>query len=388
MNKRRTQEFLQLTNTIPYPPAHKAKLSIVHSKLIDQVLKNFDGTRKMKTHIIHVFNCISYMYISSDTLPDTWCEDDPLHTYVDNPDDLLEERLADCFIHQKDIEWVDVNITTNQDTSTDVAEHTSASPTSTRQIPKSDPISIPDAPLSDPTPKSDLYIQPPTVPQFDTATPIASANIDGTIFAVYKSYPEIPTKQNEIAVTTDVNMMTDNDLLKLFPNRFIRTRAESMYEACDGITLDSKLGLIIPIEGYDEIQIRDNIIKYPHIFKLCKEVDGKIESFYNTIEIDGELHKTSEIWSRLPESKAMPYTKEFVKEYVVRRYLLERDIKGVQHRYKLYGTLDPFLTLFTSLNDYRLMGYTDPIELARQCVIARVNYKTSRNPVLRRISNV
>ena len=116
-------------------------------------------------------------------------------------------------------------------------------------------------------------------------------------------------------------------------------------------------------------------------------MNGSLESFYSTLEVDGELYKISDVWSTLPESGIIPYTKEFVKEYVVRRYLLERDIKGIEHKYPLYGSLDMFLTLFTSPDDYASMGYTNIIQMARDCVTARVNYKRSRNPVLRRLQD-
>ena len=77
-----------------------------------------------------------------------------------------------------------------------------------------------------------------------------------------------------------------------------------------------------------------------------------------------------------------------MKEYVVRRYLLERDISNVQHRYPLWGSLDPFLTLFMPPDEYIKYGYTDIIDLARKCVESRVSYRKSRNPIVRRLSNV
>ena len=396
MNKRRTYEFLQLTNTISYPPAKKADLSTAHSIFIDQVIKDYDGTRKTKEHVMHVFNCITYMYISGDSLPNSWKLNDPLHTYTEYADDFLEDTLADYFIHVKDVDWIDVPIHhtlyaelgTNSCIIKGVTAADESTDTILRQVPKSDPVvAVPDSEIKF-TDKSDLYIQPPVVPRFDVNTPVASGNIDNTLFAVYTSYPEVPVKQNEISATTDVNLMTEKDLLRLFPSHLIRTRAECMYQECNDIELDDKLGLILPIAGYTSKQLKENIIKYPHIFKLLKDIDGSLDSFYSTIEIDNELHKVSEIWSQLPESKQIPYTKEFVKEYVVRRYLLERDIKGIKHRYKLYGTLDPFLTLFTTSDDYAALGYTDPIQLAHSCVVARVSYKRSRNPVLRRLVNV
>ena len=51
----------------------------------------------------------------------------------------------------------------------------------------------------------------------------------------------------------------------------------------------------------------------------------------------------------------------------------------------MYGTLDPFLTLFTCPEEYEHMGYTDVYQIARNCVESRVSYKQSRDPVLRAI---
>ena len=400
MAKRRIYEFLQLTSKLPYPPTVKAQLSTAHSNLIEQLIKQFDGTRKSKEHIIHVVNCITYMYMSGDSLPTTWNIKDPLHTYTECADDDLESNIGECFLHQKDVDWVDVKITFNSDSNSvnsvnsvkDEDKPVTHIDEPVKEVPKSEPVTISATGFTQSsivhTHKSDLYIQPPVVPRFNTSEAFASGVVDGTPFVVYPSYPEIPTKQNEISATTDVNRMTDSELLNLFPTEFIRTRAECMYEEHPGIKCDSQLGLILPIKGYTEKQLRDNIIKYPHIFKLMKCVEGSFESFYSTIEIDGQLHKISEVWENLPESKSIPYTKEFVKEYVVRRYLLERDIKHIDHKYKIFGSLDPFLTLFAPADFYVFAGYKKPVELAKSCVIARVNYKQSRNPVLRRLADV
>lgn len=398
MAKRKTYEFLQLTSVFPYPPTLKGELATIHSTFIDQALEMFDGTKTCKTKLMHIFNCITYMYTSGDALAPAWNPSDPIHTFLDVSDEVLEESLHDKYISLKDIDWVDmpinkaaveVNSSTQVDKSTADKSITKNKP-GAKKVPISDPVY--DINMSSPvlqgqlTDKSDLYIQPPTVPRFDASKAYAAGTIDGTPFVIYTSYPEIPTKQNEISVTTDVNKMTDKDLLKLFPTSFIRTRAECMYQLCEKIELHPQLGLILPIQGYSRSQLIDNIIKYPHLFKLQKDVDGQLESFYSTIEINGELHKISDIWKDLPESSIIPYTKEFIKEYVARRYLLERDIKHVEHRYKLYGTLDPFLTLFTTISDYAEMGYDDAVELATSCVTSRISYKKSRNPVLRRLT--
>jgi hypothetical protein len=148
------------------------------------------------------------------------------------------------------------------------------------------------------------------------------------------------------------------------------------------------VGAVYPISGFTYEQVLDNIIRYPHLFKLSKVVNGEIIGFYSTIEIDDELHKILDVWESLPESKSIPFVKEYVRDYVVRRYLLERDIKHIEHKYPMYGTLEPFLTLFTTPDEYIDLGYREIETMARQCVQARISYKKSRNPVLRLVNSV
>ena len=64
-----------------------------------------------------------------------------------------------------------------------------------------------------------------------------------------------------------------------------------------------------------------------------------------------------------------------------------KDVDKIKHRYPMYGTLDPYLTLFMPASDYASLGYLDATELAKKCVEARVSYKQSRNPVIRRLKN-
>lgn len=398
---RKSIDFLQLTTKLPYPPSIRGKLSTVHAALIDQFLATFTGKHTEKMLVVHAINCVSYMYMSSDSMPFSWDETDPIHTYRHTEDDELEETLGDMYISTRDIDWSNVveqssdsdsesqtlitsttNISNEQQVKVQESIHQFAvNPSITNSIPSVF------SSVVVPTDKSDLYIQPPVVPRFDISHPWKSGVIDDTAYVIYPSYPIVPTKQNEISMTTDVNKMSDNDLRRLYPNCLIRTRAACMYEPYGDLILDPKLGIILPIDGYTKVQLVDNIVKYPHIFRLLKQVDGTLDSFYSTIEIDGELHKVSEVWNTLPEANLIPYTKEYVKEYVVRRYLLERDIKGIDHKYKLYGSLDPFLTLFTSPTDYINMGYDNILQMAKNCVAARVSYKMSRNPVLRRLKD-
>ena len=129
----------------------------------------------------------------------------------------------------------------------------------------------------------------------------------------------------------------------------------------------------------------DNVIRYPHFYRLQKVIDNTCDNFYTTIEIDGELHRTLDVWDSLPESAFIPKSAEFIREYVIRKYLLERDYLDIHHRYMMYGTLDPFITLIAPAETYKSWGYTDVLSIAKNCVNARVSYKRSRNPVLKRL---
>ena len=65
---------------------------------------------------------------------------------------------------------------------------------------------------------------------------------------------------------------------------------------------------------------------------------------------------------------------------------MERD-RGVVHRYPMYGSLDKMLTLFAPASKYVEWGYSDVVQVAKDCVQARVRYKTSRNPIIRRLKD-
>ena len=179
--------------------------------------------------------------------------------------------------------------------------------------------------------------------------------------------------------------MTDAELMHLYPDQFVRTRSPILYEKVNGLPYDDQLGVIFPISNFKKEEIIDNIIKYPHLYKLKREVDGEIISFYDDIEIDGELLSIANVWDTLPEAKYIPRQSDYIKEYVVRRYLLERD-HGVQHKYPMYGSLDPYLTLFMPPSDYVDRGYKDVLQIVKDCVNSRVRFKTTRNPILKRLN--
>lgn len=382
-------KFTQLPDKLIYPARIRAKLSTLHSDVITYVVSNFKNTAKYKRQVVDTLNTISVYIKNNDALPSDWSVSNPLTNLELLDSSFCEDTLGNLCIKVKDIIWdvqeseIDEQISTDTAvTAKTLSEDTVTSSKVVNVKPKRD-IGI----VVSPTPKENLYIKPPTIPQFDASKPWLQSQLNQNVYTIYESLPIIPVNQSQISVTTDVSKMTIMDMMKLYPNHFIRTRAATMYENHDGLTLDDDIGIILPIVGFSPIQVKDNIIKYPHIYKLTRYMNNKFTSFYSNIEIDGELHDTLSIWDSLPDSKKMPRNSEFIKEYVVRRYLLERDILGVEHKYPLFGTLEPFLTLFTTSDDYIRLGYTDVTDIAKQCVISRVSYKRSRNPILRMVYN-
>lgn len=381
--------FTQISDKLPYPPALKAKLSMYHVAVVDWVIHNYLGTFKQRQQIVDTINSISYYVLDGNAeFEQSWKWDDPISSVVRVDPDTCKSSLNSLYVIERDINW-DVSVsddTVQAKSSLQSKIETKVESIREKNSPGKYSLTEGSAQIKQ-TPKSDLYIQPPVIPQFDFNKVWAIGDVDNCRYVIYESEPKIPTKQNEISATTDVDKMLASDLLKLFPNQFIPTRAPSLYEDYPGLHRHDTLGVILPIEGFTEDEVLDNIIKYPHIFRLMKYVGSDIVSFYTTIEVNGELHKFSEYWKTLPESFLMPYNTDFLKEYVVRRYLLERDIKGMKHKYPMVGDLDPYLTLFTTPSDYQRFGISDVVELARKCVASRVAYKRSRNPVLRRLSD-
>lgn len=375
--------FTQIPDKIKYPPNIRAKLSTLHSAVIDYVIAHpevYKGTQQSKNQLLSIINSLSYYLYNQESLPSDWSVSDPLKlTTV--PDGICRSLPSTLYINSKHVDWQELVPVVQESAVTDRVD---LHPTSNSSVVDT---FVPD-PMDLPTSKEDLYMKPPTIPRFSTTDVWAAGIIAGEKYCVYKSLPEIPTKQNEISLTTDVNKMQPAELMKLFPNRFIPTRSSSMYQEVPGLEFHGQLGLILPIEGYTWNELLDNVIKYPHFYRLMKCVDNNLESFYSTIEIEGQLYNTLDIWDELPESKIIPKGAEFIKEYVIRRYLLERDVKHMQHRYCIYGSLDPFITLFMPPSDYADYGYCDAIALAKQCVESRVAFKRTRNPILRRLDNV
>lgn len=236
------------------------------------------------------------------------------------------------------------------------------------------------------TPQHAVSLKHPAIPQIDySKAPWISGVVNGEEYAIYESLPRIPTIQNEISVTTDSSIMRDRDFLNLFPNHVMHTRRPAMYEKVDDLYYDPDIGTILPIEGYTLEQCMDNVIQYPHLFQLKRFVKNEWVMFSSYIEINGELLPSVSAWNDIPDSKKIPAHPEYIYEYVLRRYLLERDIGKVYHKYDIWGTLDPFLTLFAPADWYAKHGYEDSLDLAKKCVDSRVSFLRSRNPIIRKI---
>lgn len=236
------------------------------------------------------------------------------------------------------------------------------------------------------TPQHAVSLKHPAIPQIDySKAPWISGVVNGEEYAIYESLPRIPTIQNEISVTTDSSIMRDKDFLNLFPNHVMHTRRPAMYEKVDGLYYDPDIGTILPIEGYTLEQCIDNVIQYPHLFQLKRFVKNEWVMFSSYIEINGELLPSVSAWNDIPDSKKIPAHPEYIYEYVLRRYLLERDIGKIYHKYDIWGTLDPFLTLFAPADWYAKHGYRDSLDIAKKCVDSRVSFLRSRNPIIRKI---
>lgn len=395
--------FTQIPDRLKYIPVLKSRLSEIHSDIIMYVSSNFTGKMSDKRKIIDLMNTISYKVISNDDLKLPLDVKYCLENFEPIPDSVCRGTLKSMYISLKDVIWdIDVNynllesynnkneenlVDDNKNQIEDVKSSYSYVLNETKRgdINKSTENVYNELTLHK-TDKSDLYIQPPNVPLFDFNSPVLNEYLDGNQYVVYKSLPLIPTKQNEISATTDVNMMSVQDLRRLFPNTYIQTRSPIMYQRLNGIDYDDNLGIIIPVDGFSKEQVIDNIIKYPHLYKLNKMNGDEIINFYSTIEIDGELLNVGDVWYDLPESEIMPYNIEYIKEYVVRRYLLERDVLGYNHKYKMFGELNPYLTLFMPIDFYIQYGHTDIDDIGRRCVESRISYKRSRNPIFRTVN--
>lgn len=248
----------------------------------------------------------------------------------------------------------------------------------------------------------DIVLATKPYQRFDTSRVWKKVYDDcGRPMNMYATLPIIPKKQRDISVTTNVDRMSKSELLNLYPktspvNGF---RSHPIFrQQYEGFTTDPIFGFIPKIEGFTEEQVIDNIIKYPSLDSTTrlkirpKTTNMKYpQPFYHDIEIDGELIDckkiTEEICERIPDISRFIHAGAayypIIWDYIVRRYLLERDILHMEHKYPMYGDLQPFASLCLSADEYVKRGYTDDIEeFAYNHVKSRIHYLESINPVI------
>lgn len=424
--------------------------------VVDYVQDHYTDTNKFKQSVCNVINVLCYELSNGPATPFGWQVDKPLDFPLSA--DLIEEAesyLSSFALTPDGIDWSDLSYATDgSNASIGIMSNTSdisaqfnskkqSHPNSTVDIksiipsddnlykkttvfddgtgimitPKEQQDNTPDPtdesiPRTGPTDqliriiddthferltkKEDLWLKRPDVFRFDYKHPaIVQPLEDGSgYFIAPTPLPLVPQRQRDINAHTDLSLISDEDYMKLYPNHFIRTRKPALYQHIEGINYDEDFGCIYPIQDFTKEQILDNIIRYPHFFKLRKIIDPElyastkkwfagIEPFPVQIELEGELYDTVKIWDSLPESKYIPKQKDFIVDYVIRRYLLEEEA-GIEHKYKLHGRLDPFITLFMPPEMYVERGYGDPLQIVKKCVKARRDFFRSINPALKR----
>ena len=248
----------------------------------------------------------------------------------------------------------------------------------------------------------DIVLATKPYQRFDTSRVWKKVYDDcGRPMNMYATLPIIPKKQRDISVTTNVDRMSRSELLNLYPKTtpVKGFRSHPIFrQQYEGFTTDPIFGFIPKIEGFTEEQVIDNIIKYPSLDSTTRlKIRPKTTSmkypqpFYHDIEIDGELIDckkiTEEICERIPDISRFIHAGAayypIIWDYIVRRYLLERDILHMEHKYPMYGDLQPFASLCLSADEYVKRGYTDDIEeFAYNHVKSRIHYLESINPVI------
>ena len=397
----------QLIDEYSVPQKCKAKASEMYKYVYQYVADRFQNSRRFKQSIVNNINTLTYIILSGDSLPITWNVYKPLENLPNVCEDDLKSALKELYLDVDSIFW-DIQpifqiISEERQNSIKPVKsasfHNLTSDTYTSKLASQPSTQINETTINKMTPFEDILLDPgfPYIPRIDIKRPwFVNTDSSGQQYVIYTSLPEVPKKQSDISVSTDPNKLTSSELLSLFPNRFMKLRHKAMYERYPeypSLEYDDDLGVIFPIPGFSKKQIIDNIIKYPDIINIGPGRAGRDpltkeivvwRAFDECMEIDGQLvNVTAQLWSELPELKCLPPLSCFRQEYVVRKYLLERD-NGVPHKKEMFGTLYPFITLFMPAKQYIQRGYKDVESIALCCVRSRVSYYRSRNPVLLR----
>ena len=251
-------KFTSISEKFALPSKFKGQQSKLHGEFIEYVVKHFQNTRKYKQTVVDALNILTYCVIASEAPTFDWKLSDPFNTIPEYDMDMIEEATSVYFLTMDAIDW-DVSEADDSYHITDAQVIVPSAPTEPQEdvkiyTPSRAEIAPDTTPIVPPqisrviqevpevstcttvlTPKEDLYIQPPKYPQFDFSKPWLSVQDKGDQLVIYTTIPEIPTKQNEISVTTDPDKMTVTEMMMLYPKQFIRTRAPIMYEPQEGL---------------------------------------------------------------------------------------------------------------------------------------------------------
>ena len=427
----------QLIDNYELPQKYRAKAMECYVCVYEYISDRWNNTLKQKREWVKDLNILTYMILSGDTFPILWDPHRPFEELIKVSEDEVKDKLGEYYLTLDSIVW-DVQIVFPEETVKRIDQavetvqksrqaemnmisdrHTITSTTANRPVSNYKKANVAHS--------ADLKVQTVDQVNLKTANKLTTMdeimldpgfpyfpNVDfndywilgedefGEEYGIPKSLPLIPQCQADISVTTDVNLMVDSDLLKLYPNHIMKLRSTFMYQHYEKeypkLEYDDDLGIIFPIAGYTLNDVRENILKYPDIINMGLGRIGKKrisessvqsevvwEEFHKRIEINGKLELvTKSLWESLPELRILPPNRAFQQEYVVRKYLIERD-NGISHEKDIFGALYPFTTLFMPQEEYIKKGYKDTVELARRCVKSRVCYLRSRNPMLRRL---
>lgn len=373
------------------PTNVRSKIGIMCSKaseLVSSVTSNFTGSRLQKRRIVDIVNSQNTAICLGDTF--TYDESYLNEFHSIYSDDEMKKVLGPVYLSFDSVTWdIDISDDVVKSYSNDDSNESNGSKDNhlVRSISKkldSDNTSMEYGEYN--TSREDISFQFPKFPRFDPKQIWGLCEDDGgRVIPIYKSLPEIPEKQNQITITTEWETMTDSEFMRLYPDHTINTRRDEMYIKRPGYDYDDLVGFVPRISGFSRDQVIDNIIKYPQFNFMYRYVNGKRVSFMKHIEVDGKLLTIDEALNEVDDMKLLPDNKVFYWDYIVRRYLLERDNCLIDHKYPLLGYFHPFITLFTTPSIYKSRGYDDVLDMAKQCVRCRVLFYQSRNPLTRRL---
>lgn len=425
----------QLMDNYEIPQKYRAKAMDCFSGVYEYVCERYSNSKQQHQKWIDGINTITYLIFSGDSFPVLWDKHWPFDTLPEIPQEDIQERLGEYYLTIEGIIWdispklppetverineavETIHNARSEEAAVDAVRHdiTVASTSVNRPLSKYRQLSGSNTTLkiqnsnqvdlttaNKLTTMDEIMLDPgfPYFPNVDFNNYwILKKDEYGEEYGIPRSLPIIPECQADISVTTEISQMVDSDFMKLYPNHIMKLRSTVMYQRFDsypGIEYDEQLGVIFPISGFTRDQIVDNIIKYPDLINIGLGRLGKRriselsiqseivwEEFHKRIEIDNQLELvTKSLWNNSLELSILPPNKAFQQEYVIRKYLLERD-NGINHSKEAFGTLHPFITLFMPPEEYIKRGYKDVIDIAKKCVKSRVSYLRSRNPMLR-----